>query len=38
MAWTILIEAVVYGVPLSVPRLLFLPLLLFAIGGLKATA
>ena len=34
----VLLEAVFYGVPLSVPRLLFLALLLFAIGGLKATA
>ena len=34
----VLLEAGIYGVPLSVPRLLFLALLLFAIGGLKATA
>ena len=34
----VLLESVFYGVPLSVPRLLFLALLLFAIGGLKATA
>ena len=32
------LEAAIYGVPLSVSRLLFLALLLFAIGRLKATA
>jgi quaternary ammonium compound-resistance protein SugE len=34
----VLLESVFYGVPLSVLRLVFLALLLVAIGGLKATA
>jgi quaternary ammonium compound-resistance protein SugE len=34
----VLLESAFYGVPLTVPRLLVLALLLFAIGGLKATA